>query len=195
MVGSASTTTPVERQSYVDIAGQGDGGARRRRGFTITMTALLAGLVISVVAQFTPSVLPGLHAAYRSIWPQGWTFFTGLATRVSVVGYTITGDGRELTPITQRRSLADRSLGLSRTGEAAAFDIGQIAQAVPSAYWQTCATSNPGACGAHLGLARAYTVSSAAGLRSVCGRIAVATETEEPRRVLRMAIVDVTCER
>jgi len=82
------------------------------------MTALLASLLISVVAQFAPTVLTGLHAAYRSIWPQGWTFFTGLSTRVSAVGYTLTGDGRQLTPITQRRSLADRSWGLSRTGEA-----------------------------------------------------------------------------
>jgi hypothetical protein len=159
------------------------------------MTALLASLLISVVAQFAPAVLPGLHAAYRSIWPQGWTFFTGLSTRVSAVGYTLTGDGRQLTPITQRRSLADRSWGLSRAGEAGAFDIEQIARAVPGDHWQTCVAPSPGDCGVQLDLARPYDVRSASGLQAVCGRIVVATESANPGRVLRLAVVDVTCER
>ncbi len=186
---------PTAQRSHADTTTRCDGAANWRQGFVITMIALLASLSISIVAQFTPAALPNLHAAYHSIWPQGWTFFTGLSTRVSTVGYTLTGDGRKLVPITQRRSLADRSWGLSRTGEADAADIAQIAQAVPTAYWQTCAVPNPGDCGAYLDLTRSYGMRGASGLLVLCGRIVVATESTQPRRVLRAAVVDVTCQR
>ncbi|HEX5402814.1 MAG TPA: hypothetical protein VFX16_11010 [Pseudonocardiaceae bacterium] len=195
MADSAGTTTPTRRQPQVSTSVRGDATALRRHGFVMTMTALLAGLLISTVAQFAPVVQPALHAAARALWPQGWTFFTGLSTRTFTVGYTLASDGRELTPITQRRSLADRSLGLSRSGDADAFDIAQIAGAVPAAYWQTCAAPEPVDCGPDLDLARAYQVVGVATPPALCGLIVVAKQSARRERALGMAVVDVTCQR
>src|SRR5689334_4140324 len=75
-----------------------------RHGFALTLTLLLPGLGVALLAQFGTD-WGWLHArldSYRVLWPQTWDFFTGLAHNDALVAYRVGQHGELRFLETQR---------------------------------------------------------------------------------------------
>ncbi|MFC0432219.1 hypothetical protein [Kutzneria buriramensis] len=180
-----------------------------RRGFGLTLTILLVSLLISMLAQWGGGIAPDLVGdhlgAYAVIWPQGWSFFTDLSGKNVLTAYRVSPDGMRLTLETQRQEWSDFTWGLDRAGDSAAFEITQLAQEVPDRYWRACEAANPAECGPFLPTSSNLALTNSSTTPTLCGPTVIAIDRPNfppsgdlptsPRRVARVALVNLTCAR
>jgi hypothetical protein len=163
------------------------------RGFVFAAVVLLAGFALAWLAQ---SGIPGL-GGFATVWPQRWTFFTGL-DRTSVVAYR-QAEARE--PLSPLEELGPNNL--DRSAEVRFAEMKQIALKVPDAHWQACARQYPADCGLDLDADNVLRMKNESPGSHLCGRIALAVERTEqpppgalpisPTRARRVALVDLEC--
>lgn len=170
---------------------------RTAGGFVFTAVLLLVAFTASWFAQFGVGLPPGAgHRradAYRVIWPQEWSFFTGL-NRNAVTGYRVRGAEWESLP--GNRSWDGAMWGVSRVGDAETNEVRQVARLVPDRYWTSCDRELAVRCDGAVGTEEVFRLSNPAPSPLVCGRMVVAVERAMPdghRRAYLIAVVDVTC--
>lgn len=162
-------------------------------------------LVLSMVARM-PWLPPSQREAYGVIWPQGWDFFTSPPQGSVALAYRI--DGARLTPVTEPLSASANLWGARRTGYTTILETVRIVDALPDRYWHECGVDTDGSGAA---LTRCLpggprpTVANPDVSATLCGSSALTVEVplawrvarhgERLRRVERVAVVDLTCER
>ncbi len=160
---------------------------------------------MACAAEFDVGLLPGTAVrkldAYRVLWPQRWTFFTGLGRDV-VVAYRVGDDGL-LTRAHERVRWTDEVGGLGRAGESRLVEVRRVAFEVPDRYWQRCGQLVDGRCQFQPDFAHPYRVENPLPGAGLCGRVAVAVERvtpptvghlpAPPRHVYRIAVVELRC--
>jgi hypothetical protein len=176
------------------------------RGFGLTLTILLASLLVSMMAQWGDSVAPdvaGDHlGAYRILWPQSWAFFTDLGGKTVLMAYRVSQDGTHLTAETQRQEWSDFTWGLNRAGDSAALEITQLAREIPDRYWRACKVDNPAECGPFRPTSASLTLKNLSTAPTLCGPTVIAIDQNfppsgdlpnSPRLVERVTQVNLTC--
>lgn len=184
-----------------------EGRRAAARGLAVTATVLLVGLVLAGLAQLGSTVAPGLAgdrlASYQGLWPQGWSFFTGLADKDVIMAYPVGSDGVSSTALTQRKSWTDRAAGLDRAGEAGNFELYQLAGRIPDQYWHDCDRVEPSGCVTRSAIDHPFRVPRGSLKVGPCGLIAIADTRPvtvtggelpaDPRRIDKIAVVDLAC--
>lgn len=179
----------------------GDEGEQSRRGFATTLALLVVSLAIACATQVSGNVeLERRSAVYTVLWPQGWNFFTDLGTKSVLSAYRADSGFRSQT---QRQSWSDRQWGLNRSGEAAAWEITELAGQIPQAVWRRCDAVTVDGCESQRSTPYALTNWSSA--PTLCGPLVItvehpnfpvgATMPAEPRRIYVVAEVEVACPR
>jgi len=112
------------------------------QGFVLTMTVLGGILLTSLSAQLpggsTLSFFKDYRAAYRTIWPQGWSFFADTPDSQVVTAYRLSAD-RTVNGSAITSSMSAQNLwGLRRTGTAQLYQALYLVRAIPQAYWVDC---------------------------------------------------------
>lgn len=175
------------------------------RWFGLVFSLLMTSLAISCITMFNGNSDPapaGLDA-YRTIWPQGWSFFTDLAGDDRLVAYRV-GVGSVLTqPEDQRTSWTTWHSGLSRDADEADLEIDKISTAIPNQYWQVCKLRTAGSCQVDSDPAHTLVLPNPVAAPTLCGLEAIAVERPAslkthalpayPWSLYRVAVVDLTC--
>lgn len=178
-----------------------------RRGFTFTVTVLLASLVTAYLAHLAapsaPAWLRGRLDSYSTLWPQGWSFFTGLGTNDVVVAYRVGPSDTLAVPADERDQWSFQRWGFDRSGDTSAVELGQLAITIPQQYWQGCAASDPGKCRVQRASGHYLTIANRSSNPGLCGLIAIAVEhpaelssgtpPRKPATIYRVALVNLTC--
>jgi hypothetical protein len=120
------------------------------QGFLVTLAGLGSVLMITLCAQLPAGVVPawlhGHHSIYRTIWPQGWSFFANTANSQTLNVYQL-NPGRVPVGSAIALSMSSRDRwGLGRTA-AAQFDqaLG-LASQIPPGYWTACTDPASSSC-------------------------------------------------
>jgi hypothetical protein len=177
------------------------------RGLSVTATVLLVGLVLAGLTQLGGVVAPAWAqdrlSSYRKLWPEGWSFFTGLADRDVVMAYAVGPAGVSSTPLTRRESWTDRSAGLDRSGDARGLELLQLAGEIPDAFWHGCDRAEPSGCVTSAAIEHPFRLPNGAHQAGLCGPTAIADTRPMPAtggdlpaapwRVVKIAIVDLAC--
>jgi hypothetical protein len=168
--------------------------------FLITATALLVAFAAAffgyVQQDSSQREMRAVLVAYQVMWPQGWSFFTGLERDVLVV-YRFTRSE------TEPETAPGRLGGLSRIGEARIDQTRWLARRVPERFWQVCDPTPAPQCARRLDRTLVFGVANPVRGPLLCGLVAIAAERppahrwfelpEWPRQARRVAIVDVRC--
>lgn len=179
--------------------------ARSERGFRLGAAAIFTVLAVTLTVQLFPGAVPGWLAAqrdtYGALWPQGWSFFANLPEAKILVAYRVRPDGGTLAMATHPEMSRASLWGLSRVTEAQVVETTDIARQVPDRYWTACGEDYR-SCGDVRRLPR-YPVLNRSRRPTLCGSIAVTVEQPRrpstdgpgnaPRRVLTIAVTEVTC--
>ncbi len=110
------------------------------RGFAFTASFLSVCLAVVLVAQaFLPRSWVIERDTSETLWPQGWSFFTGDTLNSAIQTYRI-GNREPLTfaPVEQHKASSAHLWGLNRTGEEQTIEINDLIRKIPDAYWQLC---------------------------------------------------------
>jgi hypothetical protein len=170
---------------------------------------MLAMLVVGCLVEWgTFSSHHALHSGaegYAAIWPQGWSFFTGLDKNQIIDAYTIAPNGTLDAAENQRSGWSDQAWGLNRTRDSASAQIVRLAQRIPQQYWQQCGGAVPISCHVRVAASDEFAVREASPVPGLCGLNAVSVDlpgTSEsgslprsPRTVYRVAVVNLACPR
>jgi hypothetical protein len=175
----------------------------------LTLAILFTTLLTACLAQW--DALSGVGwlnsraQGYETVWPQQWSFFTGLDKNQLVDAYDITPDGTLGTSQNQRTGWSDYAWGLNRAGGTELLWVAQLAQSIPQEYWQQCGNVVPSACRVERGPRYVFMSSDQPPVPGLCGLTAVAVELpgasavgqlpRNPRTVFRVAVVNLPCPR
>lgn len=163
----------------------------------------LVGFVLAWVAQLDVGGLGGRLAAYRVLWPQNWSFFTHL-NEDEIVAYRVSRSTLRLEPLSERQTWAEHGWGLSRIGDAQALEVREVARRIPDRYWQICTRDVAVDCVDEMDETLLYQAERRVSSGRLCGPLAIAVEradlpaprqlAETPRRLHRVALVDLRCQ-
>ncbi|QUQ68993.1 hypothetical protein [Kutzneria sp. CA-103260] len=177
------------------------------RGLVVTATMMLVGLLLAGVTQLAGVVDPeGARArlvSYRMLWPEGWSFFVGLADKQVIMAYPVGPAGVAPNPLTQRMSWTDQLAGLDRSGDVRLAELFQLAVQVPDQYWHECGRADPSGCASRSVIEHPFRLPNGSHRAGLCGLTAFAGTHPVPmtggdppaarRRVDKIAIVDLAC--
>ena len=169
-----------------------------------TLTVLVASLALACVTQMSGNVeLERRSGAYTAIWPQGWTFFTGLGTKDVLVAYRTDTAGDQLIPESQREDWSDRAWGTERASEPATWEISDIARQIPQEDWRLCNAGTAADCRFLLPGLASHTLTNWSSSPTLCGLTVItiehpnfpvgATLPPSPRHVSAVAKVNLAC--
>jgi hypothetical protein len=178
------------------------------RSFTLTLTTMLAMLVVGCLVEWGAfsSHHSTRHGAkgYAAIWPQGWSFFTGLDKNQMIDAYTIAPNGTLGAAENQRSGWSDQDWGLNRTRDSVSAQFVRLAQQIPQQYWQQCGDAVPSSCHVRLAASDEFAVRGGS-VPGLCGLDAVSVDLPgtsktgylptSPRTVYRVAVVNLACPR
>jgi hypothetical protein len=166
------------------------------------VTFFLMGFVLAWFAQLDVGGLGGPLTAYRVLWPQNWSFFTHL-NEDQIVAYRVLPGTPRLRSLTDRQTWVEHQGGLNRIGHAQALEVREIARRIPDRYWQVCERDSTADCENDLDESLLYRVERRVSASKLCGSMAIAVERavlpaprrlpETPRRLYRIALVDLRC--
>jgi sporulation delaying protein SdpA len=175
-----------------------EGAEHALRGFATTLTMLLTMLVFALGLYASHGALGAKLGGYRAVWPQGWSFFTGLDSRDELVAYRL-DDAGQAVPLGQRRAAGAWSWGLDRTADLQFVQLNELAHDVPGNYWRSCSDEGRDACLLADG-GSSYAVTEPDRGFLVCGRVVLVIHRPavlEPKKNTAVAdsvaSVDVTC--
>jgi Sporulation delaying protein SdpA len=173
-----------------------------RRGFLLTISLLLSSLAVSCMAQWG-GLLHGQLGVYGILWPQAWSFFTGLSNKDVPVAYSVGVAGVLGSPEDQRAAWSDRGWGLSQSGDSQSLEISQVASQIPDRYWQPCAAGVPAQCHLPPTSAGYFSMKNQSSTRDLCGVTAIFAERPasvtpgalpgHPWTVYRVTVVNLLC--
>ena len=177
------------------------------RGLVVTATMLLVGLMLAGLTQLVSVVDPEWArerlASYRLLWPEGWSFFVGLADKQVITAYPVGLTGVAPAPVTQRESWTDRTAGLDRSGDARFAELFQLAGQVPDQYWHDCGRVDPSGCVTRSEIEHPFRLPNGSHKAGLCGLTAFADirpfpmtgghAPAVPQSVNKIAIVDLAC--
>ncbi|MYW90810.1 hypothetical protein G3I59_09365 [Amycolatopsis rubida] len=173
---------------------------------TLLLTLVFTSLSGAVSGSSTGWLSERLHS-YSLLWPQGWSFFTGLSRDDVFVGYKVIDDTTKPNAIgfveQSRAKFTDRLGGLDRSGDTQQYELTQLASLVPEQYWQGCHAQTPSSCQPAFDAGRYVRMKNFSKNRTWCGKIAVSAASPArvtlstlrgiPRVIDRIALVDLQC--
>ncbi|HEX5405981.1 MAG TPA: hypothetical protein VFX16_27210 [Pseudonocardiaceae bacterium] len=163
-------------------------------------TLLLVSLALAGVFQFVlPGGLSRTADPYRVVWPQSWSFYTGLANTNWLTAYRLAAGGRLATPVDP----SDRSSGLDRTADTRSVALEMMATTVPQRFWQSCGTTVPTRCDVRSDAAHEFPVAKYWPTLDFCGVAAISVQRPtpvagrslpaRPRMAYQVAVVRLPC--
>lgn len=143
-------------------------------GFGVTM-AILATLLVSTLGVqllHVPASGWGRNAreAYRTIWPQDWSFFADTPDLPSLTIFRLNSDMSETEPLIVRQISAEDAWGLGGVAKARAREAGYLIQSIPDASWHACGGPATKTC---LSGATPLSITNRVRPASVCGMVAL----------------------
>lgn len=144
--------------------------ASSAQGFAFT----LAVLGILFVATFSCQLPDGLSPAwlrqyqgtFRTLWPQGWSFFANSADADVVTAFRTSPGGAVTGPVLELSMSASDAWGLERTASSVYQQVSYLGGQVPGGDWTACAAALSTGC---LGHARTYRLTNTFQPAQVCG--------------------------
>jgi Sporulation delaying protein SdpA len=109
----------------------------------LTLTALGGLLAVTLLAQLpagiaAPTWLRAHQAAYRTVWPQAWSFFASTPNTTSLVAYRLDSNRSVRGPALILSMSAQDAWGLGRTAQAQHEDLFALVNLIPPSYWSPC---------------------------------------------------------
>ncbi|MFI9383699.1 SdpA family antimicrobial peptide system protein [Kutzneria sp. NPDC052558] len=184
----------------------GDEGELSRRSFATTITLLVVSLVLACLTQLSGNAgLEQRSGAYTALWPQGWSFFTGLGSKDELSAYRVDPTDHRLVPQLQRLTWSDRQWGLERSAESQSWELGDLARQIPQAAWHPCTAATVADCFPLIAKPNPATVTNRSAAPALCGRTVITIEhpsfpvgadlPSAPSHIYAVTEVNLTCRR
>ena len=131
----------AHREADVTQAGQG-APQPSAQGFGFTLALLGVFLAVTVGTQLPAGVAPSwlgqYRATFRTMWPQGWSFFSNTADTDTVTAFRMNPVGTVSGSALVVSMSSANEWGLGRTSQAENQEAGYLAAHVPDRYWIPC---------------------------------------------------------
>lgn len=120
-----------------------EGGSRpSAQGFGFTLTVLGVLLAVTLGSQLPaaicPSWLSGYRGTFRTLWPQGWSFFSNTADMDTVTAFRVDSTGAVITSAVAVSMSEKNQWGLGRTSQTEYEEVSYLAGQVPDRNWVSC---------------------------------------------------------
>lgn len=123
---------------------------------TIGLVAVLAAclfffwIAYSPPNPLSPQWTPDEQLNFKTVFPEGWAFFTRDPRQEAFSLYSRTADGDWSNGLLGPASQASQLFGWSRISRAQGLDVGEISYQLSERNYKTCVSANPQACLAKL---------------------------------------------
>ncbi|MEV0647514.1 hypothetical protein AB0I28_19835 [Phytomonospora sp. NPDC050363] len=151
------------------------------RSFNFTGSLLLVCLLLSfTMQQFVPAEggFGAQRLTFRTIWPQGWSYFSSGIAEPVVVAYHLDPRGAT-TPLSEREASVEALWGLRKSTYAQVDELDSLLGAVPASAWERCDGSVEDCLALVKDLAP-YMLRHPPGYQSICGLTALITQVPLP---------------